>query len=328
MSDAANKTRSGAQKIDVVVDRIEVLNDLVTRFDFKRVDGADFPPFSGGAHTVVEMKDGELTRLNPYSLMSDPAETAGYSISVRRDDAGRGGSLFMHRAVKVGDHMRLSYPVNLFSLDLRAKKQIFIAGGIGITPFMSMIKQLERSHGRWELHYSCRSPALASYAAQLVQQHGDKVKIYYDEQKQAIDIDKLLATQPLGSHLYVCGPAGMIQWVLGRAEAASWPTDHVHSEEFLAPQSGEPFRVRLCKSDKTLDVGAHESLLEAIERAGIDAPYLCRGGACGQCETNVIEHDGEFVHRDHWLEPEEHRSGQKIMPCVSRFIGATLVLDR
>ena len=115
------------------------------------------PTFSGGAHTVIEMQDGDRTRLNPYSLMSDPADRSAYTISVRRDDQGRGGSLFLHQKVKVGDEMVLSNPVNLFSLDLRAKKHLMIAGGIGITPFLAQIKQLDRSHGNWELHYSVRN---------------------------------------------------------------------------------------------------------------------------------------------------------------------------
>jgi ferredoxin-NADP reductase len=234
----------------------------------------------------------------------------------------------MHRNVKVGDEMTLTYPVNLFSLDLRAKKHVFLAGGIGITPFKAMIAQLERLNGNWELHYACRSEALATYAADLSEHYPNNVHIYYDNQKQAIDLDGLLAGQPLGTHIYICGPAGMIKWVHNTAEAAGWPADNVHSEEFLAPQPGKPFQVRLCKSDKVIEVGEHESLLEAIERAGVEAPFLCRGGACGQCETDVVEFDGEFIHRDHWLEPDEHASGKKIMPCVSRFVGKTLVLDR
>ena len=92
--------------------------------------------------------------------------------------------------------------------------------------------------------------------------------------------------------------------------------------------AGKPFEVRLCKSDITIQVGEHESLLEAIERCGVEAPFLCRGGACGQCETDVVEADGEFIHRDHWLDDDDHASGKKIMPCVSRFVGKTLVLDR
>lgn len=328
MSAAPQKAKAGAEKIEVIVDAVVPLNDLVTRFEFKRRDGGAFPTFSGGAHTVVEMQDGDITRLNPYSLMSDPADTSKYCISVRRDDEGRGGSLFMHRNVKVGDEMTLTYPVNLFSLDLRAKKHVFLAGGIGITPFKAMIAQLERLNGNWELHYACRSEALATYASGLTEHYPNNVHIYYDDQKQAIDLDGLLAGQPLGTHIYICGPAGMINWVHNTAEAAGWPADNVHSEEFLAPQPGKPFQVKLCKSDLVIDVGEHESLLEAIERAGVEAPFLCRGGACGQCETDVVEFNGEFIHRDHWLEPEDHESGKKIMPCVSRFIGKSLVLDR
>lgn len=319
---------SGAEKISVTVTDIVPLNDLVTRFELKRTDGGLLPTFSGGAHTVVEMRDGDLTRMNPYSLMSDPMDQTAYTISVRRDDEGRGGSLFMHRSVKVGDQMTISYPVNLFSLDLRAKKHLFIAGGIGITPFLAQIKQLERFNGNWELHYACRSESLGSYVDELTSHHPNETHVYYDDQKQAIDLVALLDGQPLGTHIYVCGPKGMIEWVCNTAAAAGWPREAIHSEEFLAPQPGKPFEVKLAVSGKVIQVGEQESLLEAMERAGVDAPYLCRGGACGQCETRVIDYAGNFIHRDHWLEDEEHKSGGKIMPCVSRFEGKTLVLDR
>ena len=274
------------------------------------------------------MKDGSVTRLNPYSLMSDPADQTVYTISVRRDDEGRGGSLFMHNKVSVGDEMVLSNPVNLFSLDLRAKKHLMIAGGIGITPFLAQIKQLDRTQGNWELHYACRNPELGSYVDYLTNTHPNDVSVYYDDDKQFIDLENLLDGQPLGTHVYVCGPKGMIDWVRGKAADLGWPREAIHYEEFLAPQSGKPFEVKLAVSNKVIQVGEHESLLEAMEREGVDAPYLCRGGACGQCETSVIGYDGKFLHYDHWLDEDEHKSGKKIMPCVSRFEGKTLVLDR
>jgi len=326
MSAAPQRAKAGAEKIEVIVSAVLPLNDLVTRFEFKRKDGNRFPTFSAGAHTVVHMRDGDRQRLNPYSLMSDPADTETYAISVRRDDEGRGGSLFMHNNVKVGDAMEITYPVNLFSLDLRAKKHVFLAGGIGITPFMAMIAQLERSSESWELHYSVRTEALGTYVDQLVSKYPNKVRIYYDDQSQSINLEYLLDGQPLGTNVYVCGPKGMIDWVHKTAAAAGWPDANVHSEEFTAPQPGKEFQVRLCRSEKTITVGENESLLEAMEREGVDAPFLCRGGACGQCETNVVSSDGEFIHRDHWLEPDEH--GNKIMPCVSRFIGKSLEIDR
>jgi len=319
---------AGTTKIGVTVTDIVPLNDLVTRFKFERRDGGLLPTFSGGAHTVVEMKAGGTTRLNPYSLMSDPADQTAYTISVRRDDEGRGGSLFMHRNVKIGDEMVISYPVNLFAMDLRARKHLMIAGGIGITPFMAQIKQLVATGGAFELHYACRNAALGTYADDLTKAHPAKVHVYFDDDKQAIDLEKLLDGQPLGTHLYVCGPKGMINWVRKTAEGLGWPEETVHYEEFLAPQSGKPFKVRLAQSDLEFEVGEHQSLLEAIEAAGVDAPYLCRGGACGQCETDVIEADGEILHRDHWLEDDEKRAGKKIMPCVSRLEGRIIVLDR
>jgi ferredoxin len=134
--------------------------------------------------------------------------------------------------------------------------------------------------------------------------------------------------QPIGTHLYVCGPKGMINWVLTTAQAMGWPRLALHSEEFIAPGTGLPFEVRLAASGLTVTVGTTQSLLEAMEAAGVDAPYLCRGGACGQCETNVQQCDGTILHRDHWLTPEEQAANTRIMPCVSRFEGRTLVIDR
>lgn len=319
---------SGAAKIAVKVTDVVEVNELVKRFKFERTDGELMPTFSGGAHTVIEMNDHGTPRLNPYSLMSSPLDRTAYTISVRRDDAGRGGSLFMHNHVKKGMAMTISNPVNLFSLDLRGRKHLMIAGGIGITPFLSQIAQLDSSNGNFELHYSVRSKSLASYADTLTAKYPNNVNIYHDDQNEAIDLENLLDGQPLGTHLYVCGPKGMIEWVKKSASDAGWPREAVHYEEFLAPEPGKPFEVKLAVSNKVIEVGETQSLLEAMEAAGVDAPYLCRGGACGMCETEVIGYDGKFIHNDHWLEEAEHESGKKIMPCVSRFEGKTLVLDR
>ena len=319
---------AGAAKIAVRVAAVVPVNALITRFRFERRDGGPMPAFSGGAHTVVEMDDHGTRRMNPYSLMGNPGDGAGYEISVRRDETGRGGSLFLHRHVTPGMEMVISHPVNLFALDLRAKKHLMIAGGIGITPFLAQIAQLAAMGGRFELHYATRNPGLCAYGAELSVRHGGRVHLYYDDLGQAIDLERLLAGQPLGTHLYVCGPKGMIGWVRRQAEAAGWPRGAVHHEEFLAPPPGEVFDVQLAASGRTIAVGTHQSLLEAIEAAGVDAPYLCRGGACGQCETDVLGCEGRILHNDHWLTPEQKAGGQKIMPCVSRFEGRMLVLDR
>ena len=319
---------SGGAKLKVRVAAVTPVNELITRFRFERLDGAPMPAFSGGAHTVVDMNDHGTRRLNPYSLMSDPADRSGYEISVRRDDAGRGGSLYLHRHVKPGMEMEISYPINLFPLDSRARKHLMIAGGIGITPFLAQIAQLSAHGGRFDLHYSARSRALGAYMDRLTAAHPAQVHCTFDDEKQVIDLKRVLSMQPLGTHLYVCGPKGMITWVLTTAAAMGWPAHALHHEEFLAPGTGLPFTVDLAASGKTITVGTAQSLLEAMEAAGVDAPYLCRGGACGQCETNVLACDGTILHRDHWLTAEDRAAGHKIMPCVSRFEGKTLVIDR
>ena len=317
-----------APRLSVTVAQVVEVNELIKRFRFVRTDGGEMPGFSGGAHVVVEMDDHGTRRLNPYSLMSDPADRSGYAISVRRDEAGRGGSLFMHRDVKPGMTMQIGYPVNLFATDKRARKHLMIAGGIGITPFLAQIAQIAPLSERFELHYSMRSRSLGAYASELKAAHGDRVQLYYDDEKQAIDLRALLKGQPLGTHLYVCGPKGMIGWVRSEAAALGWPDHMVHSEEFLAPPVGKPFTVELAASGKTINVGSTQSLLEAIEAAGVDAPYLCRGGACGQCETDIVGCDGHIEHFDHWLTDEQKAGNRKIMPCVSRFEGKALVIDR
>ena len=319
---------SGAAQIPVVVEEVVPVNDLITRFRFAHREGRRLPSFSGGAHTVVEMDDNGIRRRNPYSLMGDPADTSGYSISVRRDDTGRGGSLYMHRVVRPGMEMVISNPVNLFALDLRARKHLFIAGGIGITPFIAMMAQANRFGHRFELHYAARSRSLGAYMGELSERYGDRVHLHLDDEDTRLDLERLLAQQPLGTHLYVCGPKPMLAWVIDTAAAMGWPSEAIHYEEFLAPPTGQTFEVELAASNKRITVGAHQSLLEAIEAAGVDAPYLCRGGACGQCETDVLACDGHILHNDHWLTDAQKAEGNKIMPCMSRFEGRLLVLDR
>lgn len=298
------------------------LSPRVTRFRFQRPDGAPLPLFSGGAHVMVEMQDGDILRRNAYSLISDPEDGSGYEIAVQREDQGRGGSRFMHEQARVGMVLRIGSPVNLFGLNLMARKHLMIAGGIGITPFLAQLRELDRLGAAWELHYAVRSRDELAALPMLP----PGVHVHVSDEGSRMDLAELLSAQPLGTHLYVCASDRMIQTVLDSAQSLGWPKDALHSEEFLAPAPGEPFEVFCARSHKTLTVGAHESLLEALENAGIDAPWLCRGGACGQCETDVIACDGTIEHHDHWLEPGER--DRKIMPCVSRFRGQLLTIDR
>jgi dimethylamine monooxygenase subunit B len=301
--------------------------EKVKRFRFERVDGGHMPVFSGGGHVVVAFQTDKGLRRTPYSLMSAPGDTGGFEISVLRVENSRGGSHFLHDHLKVGDQVHLTQPVNLFTIDNRGKKHLFMAGGIGITPFMAMMDQLTREGRNFELHYAIRGRKHGAHWKELQQRYGAKVKLYIDDERTFIPLDAVLGNQPLGTHLYVCGPSGMIDAVLGKATALGWPQQNLHSERFLAPPPGDTFKAKLTRSNKTITVGTHQSILEAVEANGVDAPYMCRGGACGMCETNVVACDGKLLHNDIYLEPEDKASGKKIMICVSRIKGDAITLD-
>lgn len=311
----------------VRVTAVESVAASIKRFTLERIDGASMPMFAPGAHVVVSMIDDGRLRRNPYSLMSSPGNLRNYQISVLRVEQSRGGSAFLHEKVGVGDELTVSQPLDLFPVDALGRRNLFVAGGVGITPFIPMMDVLNSTGRPFELYYSIRSREHGAYWEQLAALYGARVKVSVDDEGDRVDYRALLINQPLGTHLYVCGPRPMIDHVLGVARSLGWADENLHFELFLAPPPGEPFQVDLVRSGKSFIVGEHQSLLEAVEAQGVDAPYLCRGGACGQCETTVLAADGQLLHNDIFLTDDEKASGTRIMPCVSRFVGAGITLD-
>ena len=318
---------SGGQTLDVIVTASEQVTPLIRHFTLARPDGAPLPAFSGGSHIIVVMRGPNRVYRNPYSLLSAPQDLGTYEIGVRRMEESRGGSQFLHDHVKVGDRLEIAHPVNLFALDKIARKHLLIAGGIGITPFMAQVEDLRGGPVPFELHYSVRSPEHAAFAARLASRAPGRVHLYHDSEQRFIDFEGLLSNQPLGTHVYVCGPAGFIDRVVGTARACGWAGSHIHWEQFSAPPAGDAFEVTLAKSRRTVTVPADRTLLEALEGAGVEVPYLCRGGVCGFCHTKVVECDGELLHHDLFLSEAEKAKGKAIMPCVSRARAGRLVLD-
>jgi len=316
-----------AQTLAVEVTAIEQVTPLIKHFKLAALGGAALPAFSGGSHIIVVMRGAARIHRNPYSLLSSPHQLDAYEIGVRRMEESRGGSHFMHDQVKVGSRLEIAHPVNLFPLDKIARKHVLIAGGIGITPFLAQLEDLHDGQVPYELHYSVRSPEHAAFLDSLRSREGDKVRMYYDSESQAIDFDGLLSNQPLGTHVYVCGPAGLINRVTTTAKSCGWPDSHIHWEHFSAPPVGDAFEVFLARTNLTVHVPPDQSLLESIEAAGVEVPYLCRGGVCGFCQTRVLELDGELLHNDHFLSDADRAGAKTIMPCVSRARCKTLVLD-
>jgi ferredoxin-NADP reductase len=261
---------------------------------------------------------------NAYSLVSRPGARDAWEIIVRRVPTSRGGSAFIHERLKAGDRLVAGWPGNLFAPVRIARHHLMIAGGIGITPFLSYLAEFGFTGAGHALHVCCRETEKDVFAPWLGSSQA--VAFHWDADGHRLDIPALLASQPAGTHLYVCGPAAMNDEVMAAAAVAGWPASHVHCEHFgSALSGGEAFRAFLVRSGIELEVAEDESLLDAIERAGVAAPCLCRGGACGVCATPLLE--GEAEHRDHFLSAEERAAGRLIMPCVSRARAGRLVLD-
>ena len=309
----------------VTVTQIDQLTPAIKSFVFERVDGRAFSPFSAGSHVVVSMGDGENSHKNPYSLVGNSDDFMQYRIAVRREANGRGGSAFMHDEVEVGTQLEIGNPFNLFPVHWPARKHLFVAGGVGITPFMAFIRDMNMMKADFELHYAIRSTKHGAFAEELKRDNPGKVFIYDHSQDDILNFNKLLGKQPLGTHVYVCGPHRMVGDVLRISESLGWPQAAVHSEEFKAPDPGAPFTVKLERSRREIYVSERESLLEALEHAGVEVPYSCRGGACGFCKCNVVS--GTPEHRDFYLTDDEKASNQYIMPCISRAENDDLVLD-
>ena len=309
----------------VRVREIVELAPSLKRFSFEPADGGLFPTAPAGGHVMLTLRDGARVMKNAYSLVSPPDQRARYDIIVRLVAQSRGGSAFLHRSVAPGDVLEMASPISLFPLAATARKHLLIGGGIGITPLLSFLPELKARGARFEMHQLATleevpvfERLLAPYAA------GEEIRVHGGG-RSAFDMAGLLARQPLGTHLYVCGPTSLMEAVATTAAALGWPKGKVHKESFGGDVSGLPFRAVLRKSGIEVEVGASQTLLEAIEAAGVEAPCLCRGGACGECATPVLE--GEPDHRDDFLSQQEKAAGSLIMTCVSRARGPRIVLD-
>ncbi|MEP0074209.1 MAG: PDR/VanB family oxidoreductase [Marinomonas sp.] len=311
--------------IPVRVSEIKDVAPAIREFTLVADNGEDLLAFSAGSHVVVTMKGEGVVMRNAYSLVSDPNDVSGYKISVRLQEESRGGSVFMHTKVKEGDVLSIAPPSNLFAPYWGAKKHILIAGGVGVTPFMSYIPQLLQSEETVEMHYMFHSSKTGAYVGELAKQLGSQLFCYDSDKGRRADLSDILSNQPVGTHVYICGPQSLIDGVLDTADGLGWPKNAIHFEAFKAPEPGKPFDIELSKSGVKLHVKADSSILETLEAAEVPIESSCRGGVCGRCFVSVL--DGDIEHRDEFLSADEKASKKCIMPCVSRATGPSLVLD-
>jgi ferredoxin-NADP reductase/nitrite reductase/ring-hydroxylating ferredoxin subunit len=288
--------------------------------------GTGLPDFEAGAHIDVHLPNGLIRQ---YSLTNGPGDNAAYVIGVKREPASTGGSSALHDIVREGDVLAISDPHNNFRLARGAKETLLVAGGIGITPLLAMARSLAHSTRNFHLHYFVRSPQHAAFREDLASFAG-RFTVYEGLEAAATQsrLAALLAARPDGGHVYVCGPAPMLEAVRSIAEQAGWPEDSVHFEYFKNARtidSSSAFEVALARSAMTLRVPGGKTIVEVLRENGVFVPTSCEQGACGTCMTTVL--DGVPDHQDVFLSKAEQASGACMMPCVSRAKSARLVLD-
>ena len=306
----------------VQVHSIHEIAKQTLRFTLNPADGRALPAFEPGAHIDVYLPNGLVRQ---YSLCGKTIDLF-YTIAVKCDEGGRGGSANLHTQVKVGDFLAISTPRNHFPLIASEKKVVFIAGGIGITPIFSMIQSLMMQNRDWELHYCARSQDHAAFYEELNQIDANKVNSYFSEEP-ILNIESLFELYEDGLDIYCCGPAGLMQSV--ERIASNHPKKKVHFEWFTAPTTKDykniAFEIELKKSNVVLSVPDNKSILSVLRENGYLPLSNCEQGLCGSCETVLLE--GEADHRDTLLSDEEKEANKIIMICVSRAKSDRLVLD-
>ncbi|AHL74357.1 Vanillate O-demethylase oxidoreductase [Stutzerimonas stutzeri] len=315
--------------IEVIVSKKCSVAEGICSFELIGVEGP-LPAFEPGAHIDVHVAPGVIRQ---YSLCNDPAESHRYVIGVLNEPASRGGSRGLHEGIKVGDRLHIGEPRNLFALDPTATRHLLFAGGIGVTPILSMAWRLHAMGAEFEMHYCSRSKTHAAFVDAIeAAPFADRVQFHFDNEpaQQKLDAKAVLSEAAAGTHVYVCGPSGFMDHVLDTARQQGWADGVLHREYFVAPTATDtgtdkPFELELKRSGLVVQVPAELTALQVLEAAGVAVESSCEQGICGACLTPVLE--GEPEHRDQFLTDAERARNDQFTPCCSRAQSARLVLD-
>jgi len=311
----------------VVVSRNNEARDICS-FELVSVDGHPLPAFSAGAHIDVHLPNGLIRQ---YSLCNRPEERHRYLIGVLKDPASRGGSQSLHEQIHEGARLQISEPRNLFPLAHDARRSLLFAGGIGITPILCMAERLAHAGADFHLHYCARAEERAAFVQRLkASAFAERVFLHFDEQPHTgLKAAQVLAAPEDNVHLYVCGPGGFMQHVLDSARAQGWQEDCLHREYFAAVPVDSSldgfFSVKVASSGQVFDIPADKTVVQVLERHGIEIAVSCEQGVCGTCMTRVLE--GIPEHRDLFLTEQEQALNDQFTPCCSRAKTPLLVLD-
>jgi ferredoxin-NADP reductase len=301
------------------------ITDTITQLTLVHADGRDLPGWSPGSHIDLELGPDMVRQ---YSLCGEPSDLRSWQLCVLHQPDGRGGSTYVHHELREGESITVRGPRNNFPL-VEASQYLFIAGGIGITPILSMITSVDQAGAEWSLVYGGRSQRNMAFADDLKRAHRDRVTLVPQDAHGLIDLARILAGVTSTTAVYVCGPEALLCAV----EATAAELDNVgeiHLERFTPKtQTDAPvldnFEVEFARTGITVTVGPDQSILEAARAVGIPAPFSCSEGTCGTCETDIVS--GRADHRDSVLSPAEQEENSTLMICVSRAACPKIRLD-
>lgn len=291
------------------------------------------PGFTPGSHIDLHIETCAGSKLiRQYSLMNAPDSRHRYEIAVLLEADGRGGSEALHQNLSEGDLIQISHPRNLFPLSVDEDETLLFAGGIGITPILSMAYTLHAHNAKFSLYYFAKSIEHAAFAQRLTEEpFSNNVTLCFDDGSAAsFDPQETLKDAAKDKHLYICGPQGFISFISDSARASGWLNDNIHfelfSQDLSAANAGNAeFQVKIASTGELIDIGKDQTVLEALEEHGFEIPCSCEQGVCGTCLTEVIE--GTPDHRDMYLSDREKQTNNQFTPCCSRALSPCLVLD-
>ncbi|WP_326584548.1 PDR/VanB family oxidoreductase [Streptomyces sp. NBC_00481] len=317
-------TLSTEVELDLVLERKETMAEGVVLLTLRDPEGRPLPEWQPGAHIDLILR-ADLVR--QYSLCGDPADRSRLQVAVLREPESRGGSSYVHEVLTEGEPVRIRGPRNHFPL-VKAKKYLFIAGGIGITPILPMLAAVNATRADWRLLYGGRTRASMAFGETLQRAYGERVSLRPQDEYGLLDLASLLGKPQRRTAVYACGPEPLLAAI--EAGCEKWPSGSLHLERFAPKKDATAgplttFEVELSQSGRTLTISEDMSILEAVEGAGVPVMTSCEEGICGTCETKVLS--GEIDHRDSVLDTQERAAGDTMMICVSRAKGDRLVLD-
>jgi ferredoxin-NADP reductase len=317
---------SGETESTVVVAGLRTVADGVRELTLVPSNGTPLPSWAPGAHIDLILDDGLVRQ---YSLCGPVEDHDHWTVAVLREPEGTGGSAYVHDKLEVGDRLLTHGPRNHFPWE-PGGEHVFVAGGIGITPIVPMLAAADAAGVEWVLHYGGRTRDSMAYADELAERYGDRVVLHPQDVEGLLDLPAILGGPREGLVVHACGPPALLDAL--EEACQEFPEGTLHLERFVAAEgahdAGDRFEVELASDGRVLEVGENESILEVLERAGVDILSSCREGTCGTCETDVLE--GRVEHRDTMLTPAERAANDVMFVCVSRAEHGCprLVIDR